>query len=154
MKAAVDWEKGAGTHKIWPFQSRLNPPSYPLCFSALFGGWVEPSLTWRNDLCIVCLCQSNKSPRKFQLISKPWANERIKPKEKCSKLSERHKHVRTIPISNIWDCLYNFPRICLLETHRDKMRETRTRICHRVRMQLHSWLLRMLNNPPSFEEGS
>lgn len=77
---------------------------------------------------IVRFCHNNKSLGKFQLISKPWANEIIKLKEKCSKLPG--KHVRTMPIPNIWGCLYSFPRVCLPETHRDgKMRETRARIC-------------------------
>lgn len=78
---------------------------------------------------VVCFCGSNKSSGKFQLISKPWANERIKAKEKRSKLSERRKHVSTMLISNIWGCLYNFPRVCLPEAHGDKSQETRTRIC-------------------------
>lgn len=72
------------------------------------------------SFCAVCLCHSNKRSGKFQLISKPWANERIKPKEKCSKLSERRKHVSTMLISNIWGCLYNFPRVCLPEALNDK----------------------------------
>lgn len=100
---------------------------------------------------IVRLCQGNKSPGKFQLISKPRANERIKLKEKRSKLSERHAHVKTMLISNIWGCLYNFPRPCLPETQREKTREQGF---VGVRVSQHCWLVRTLSDPPSFEEGS
>lgn len=81
------------------------------------------------SFCAVCLCHGNKSSGKFQLISKPWANERIKPKETCSKLSEWRKHGSTMLISNIWVCLYDFPRVCLPEGLGGKSREPRTRIC-------------------------
>lgn len=31
--------------------------------------------------------------------------------------------MRTMLISNIWGCLYNFPKVCLPEIERDKMRD-------------------------------
>ena len=31
--------------------------------------------------------------------------------------------MRTMLISNIWGCLYNFPKVCLPEIQRDKMRD-------------------------------
>lgn len=61
--------------------------------------------------------------------------------------------MRTMLISNIWGYLYNFPRVCLPETHRDKMRETRARICQSQDV-ITLLAFQDINDTPLFEEGS